>query len=133
VHGDRRLMPALEKHWSVLNIRHDGVHSALTVAKSWKSEKGTPVFKSWVTYEPRMPEPLYFQATYDHPRVNLNHFQSQKALALLQGRDNLWFAGVYAHDIDCHESAIVSAVKIARRLDPGSRNLRQLAPIYPAT
>jgi predicted NAD/FAD-binding protein len=126
VHGDRRLMPASEKHWSVLNIRHDGVHSALTVSKRWKSVKTSPVFKSWVTYEPRLPEPLYFLATYDHARVSPNHFQAQKALAPLQGQNNLWLAGLYTHDIDCHESAIVSAVNIAQRLDPQSPNLKHL-------
>ena len=27
IHGDRRLMPADEEDWSVVNIRHDGQHS----------------------------------------------------------------------------------------------------------
>jgi len=126
VHGDRRLMPASEKHWSVINIRHDGVHSSLTVSKRWKSAKATPVFKSWVTYEPRLPEPLYFTTNYDHPRVSPGHFAAQRALAPLQGRNNLWIAGLYTHDVDCHESAIVSAVKIAQRLAPQSSNLHRL-------
>jgi uncharacterized protein len=125
VHGDKRLMPSNPKHWSVLNIRHDGVHSALTVHKRWKSP-GTPVFKSWITYERRLPEPRYFMADYEHLRVGPQHFRTQKALSTLQGRNNLWLAGLYTHDIDCHESAIVSAVKIAQRLDPQSANLNRL-------
>jgi len=124
IHGDRRLMPASEKNWSVLNVRHDGAHSSLSVWKRWKSR--TPVFKSWVTYEPQPPRPLYFLTTYDHPNINLRYFEAQRSLAALQGRNNLWLAGLYTHDIDSHESAILSAVKVAERLDPQSINLSRL-------
>jgi uncharacterized protein len=127
IHGDSRLMPASRKHWSVFNIRHDGDHSALTIWKKWKSE--TPVFKSWVGDESMALDPLYFTATYDHPIVGPRHFETQKKLAELQGRNNLWLAGLYTHDIDSHESAILSAVNIARRLDPESSSLRQLMAV----
>ena len=62
----------------------------------------------------------------DHPVVGPRHFQTQKTLAALQGRNNLWLAGLYTHDIDSHENAILSAVNIARRIDPESGNLRRL-------
>lgn len=124
IHGDVRLMPANRKHWSVFNIRHDGDHSALTIWKKWKSER--PIFKSWVTHERIAPDPLYHTATYDHPAVRPVHFETQQKLANLQGRNNLWLAGLYTHDIDSHESAILSAVKIAERLNPQSSNLNRL-------
>ncbi len=124
IHGDWRLLPANEKDWSVLNIRSDGSSSSLSVWKKWKSQ--TPVFKSWITYESQLPEPLYFSTTYDHPKINLRYFDAQRSLAELQGRNNLWVAGLYTHDIDSHESAILSAVKVAQRLDPLSANLKQL-------
>jgi predicted NAD/FAD-binding protein len=127
VHGDRRLMPAREAHWSVFNIRHDAEHSALTVWKKWKSK--SPLFKSWVNYEPNLPEPLYGLATYDHPKVTPSYFEAQRAIARMQGEGNLWLAGLYTHDIDSHESAIVSAVKVAQRLAPHSSNLKQLLPV----
>jgi len=124
IHGDTRFMPANRNHWSVFNIRHDGTHSALSVWKEWKSR--TPVFKSWVTFEPRMPQPLYFTETYDHPKVSPHYFEAQRAVAGLQGINNLWLAGLYTHDIDSHEGAVLSAVKIAQRLSPQSSNLKQL-------
>jgi uncharacterized protein len=124
IHGDKRLMPANRKHWSVFNIRHDGDHSALTIWKKWKSEK--PIFKSWATHERIAPDPLYYTATYDHPAVGPGHFEAQRRLANLQGRNNLWLAGLYTHDIDSHESAILSAVKIAEGLNPQSSNLNRL-------
>jgi predicted NAD/FAD-binding protein len=124
IHGDKRLMPASEKHWSVFNIRHDADHSALTIWKKWKSR--TPVFKSWVAHESIVPDPLYFTASYDHPVVGPAYFEAQRRLEALQGRNNLWLAGLYTHDIDSHESAILSAVKIAQRLNPHSSNLNRL-------
>jgi uncharacterized protein len=124
IHGDARLMPGDRRHWSVFNIRHEGKHSALTIWKKWKSR--TPVFKSWIGHERIVPDPLYFTATYDHPIVGPRYFRAQRKLAAFQGRNNLWLAGLYTQDIDSHESAILSAVNIARRVDPLSANLKWL-------
>src|SRR5262249_53765585 len=124
VHGDMRLMPAQQKHWSVVNIRYDGTNSANTVWKHWNGQK--PIFKSWITHEASMPEPLYGLATYFHPKVDFSYFQAQQSLQNALGRDNLWLAGMYMYDIDCHESAIMSAISVARRLEPHSAHLRQL-------
>jgi len=52
--------------------------------------------------------------------------EAQKHLLALQGRDHLWLAGWYMHDIDWHERAVVSAVKIARQLAPDATNLSML-------
>jgi predicted NAD/FAD-binding protein len=121
VHGDRRLMPADRRHWGVINIRHDGRHSQSTIWRAWRSRQ--PVFKSWITYEERLPEPLYSLATYWHPRIDAGYFQTQRELCQFQGRGNLWLAGMYTHDVDCHESAVVSGINVARRLAPGSARL----------
>jgi predicted NAD/FAD-binding protein len=124
VHGDPRLMPADRRYWSVANIRYDGRHSANTVWKGWKSR--APLFRSWVTYEARLPEPLYALARFDHPKVNARYFAAQPRLAAAQGRSQLWLAGVYLRDIDCHESAVLSAIHLARRLAPESDRLKAL-------
>src|SRR5205823_13057923 len=31
IHGDRRWMPANERHWSVVNFRYDGAYGAISV------------------------------------------------------------------------------------------------------
>jgi len=124
VHGDARLMPANRQHWSVVNTRYDGRHSANTIWKGWKSRQ--PIFKSWVTYEARLPEPLYGVATFDHPCVTASYFEAQKELVRRQGQNRVWLAGMYMHDVDCHESAIQSAANVARRLAPNAARLKQL-------
>ena len=124
VHGDRRLMPPDEKHWSVFNIRWRNERSLSTV---WRQQgESVPVFKSWVDPDAPAPEPLYHLTRYEHPLLTIDYFQAQQSLAGLQGRRNLWFAGVYTHDIDSHESAIQSAIHVARQLAPSSRNLARL-------
>jgi predicted NAD/FAD-binding protein len=124
VHEDSRLMPANRDHWSVVNTRCDAAHSQNTVWKRWKSRK--PIFRSWVTYDSALPEPLHLVRTYQHPKVNLNYYRAQRSLIPLQGEHNLWLAGLYMHDIDCHESALMSAVGITQKLAPLSGNLLRL-------
>jgi predicted NAD/FAD-binding protein len=58
--------------------------------------------------------------------VDAAYFGAQKALQPYQGINNLWLAGIYMHDIDCHESAVVSGIKVAQALAPNSPRLRQL-------
>jgi predicted NAD/FAD-binding protein len=124
IHGDRRFMPADRRHWSVFNIRHDGGRSLSTVWKGWAGRAN--IFRSWVTFEPRLPEPLYSLVAYDHPKATPEYFDVQRLIAGRQGRDNLWLAGTYTHDVDSHEGAVSSAVAIARRLNPASPRLRRL-------
>jgi predicted NAD/FAD-binding protein len=124
VHGDQRLMPARKDHWSVVNTRFDGTHSSTTMWKPWKSR--APLFKSWITYADRLPEPLFALATYYHPKVTPGYFKAQAALVPFQGQDHLWLVGMYIQGRDCHESAICSAIKVAEQLAPGSLRLKAL-------
>jgi predicted NAD/FAD-binding protein len=123
IHGDRRLMPRDEAAWSVVNIRADAAHSSLSI---WDPARGLPVFKSWVTYDEVLPEPLYATATYEHGLIDTTYFDAQRRLRPLQGRHGVSLAGLYTSDADSHESAILSAVAVAERLAPGSRRLASL-------
>jgi uncharacterized protein len=124
IHGDQRWMPVREKNWSVVNVRYDGKHASSTVWHPTRSKR--PIFRSWVTYDAELPSSLYALTMYEHAKVNPQYYAAQKRLRALQGRDHLWLAGLYMHDIDCHESAVVSAVKVAQQLAPDSTNLRKL-------
>jgi predicted NAD/FAD-binding protein len=123
VHGDRRLMPRREAEWSVVNARWDGSHSSLSI---WDPARGLPIFKSWVTFDERLPDPLYVTATYEHGKITVDYFDAQRRLKTLQGQHGLWLAGLYTDDADSHESAIRSAVTVTQTLAPGSARLNQL-------
>jgi predicted NAD/FAD-binding protein len=123
IHGDRRLMPDRESAWSVVNARWDGSYSQLSI---WNRELGLPIFKSWVTYDSELPEPLYAVATYEHGKVTPEYFDAQRRLKDLQGTGGVWLAGLYTDDADSHEGAVRSAVAVAKRLSPDSPRLKLL-------
>ena len=90
-------MPPKTRDWSVFNIRWDGRVSLSTV---WRGGGGDQqVFRSWVDGSSTGLDPVYHVATYDHPVVDIEYFHAQERLGELMGRNNLWFAGVYAYDI----------------------------------
>lgn len=129
VHGDPTFMPEDQDDWSVINIKYDGSESSMTVHKPWRSS--IPIFRSWITQDVNkpgftLPQPLYHVVNYYHPRVNRNYFEAQKAVEAIQGNRQLWFAGVYTYDVDSHESAILSAARLAQKLAPNSSRLKQL-------
>lgn len=125
VHGDTRLMPPRRTHWSTVNMRYDGHYCQVSV---WRQQRsGLAVFKSWVTHDAALPDRLYATSTFLHPRVDTTYFALQSKLQRMQGKDDLWLAGVYMVDVDCHESAVLSAVNVVRCLAPQSRRLKQLS------
>ncbi|GMU18998.1 MAG: hypothetical protein AMXMBFR12_01900 [Candidatus Babeliales bacterium] len=131
IHGDTRLLPQNPCDWSAANIAYNNTHSALTISKPWMQK--VPLFRSWITYNvwttaPKIvPEPLYALRTYYHPKVTPTYFETQKKLVQLQGKNKLWIAGFYTHDTDSHNSAVISAINIAKRLAPHSARLLQLS------
>jgi uncharacterized protein len=128
VHGDKRWMPRQPRHWSVINIRAQSPSSAVTVWKPWR---GQELFRSWVTYASALPDPLYGLLTFSHPKPNRQYFEAQAYLETVQGHNHLWLAGMYTQDVDLHESAIRSAVRVAQGLAPDAPRLRQLLDQMP--
>lgn len=125
VHGDQRFMPQNKTDWSVANVTYDGINSTLTVYKQQKTD--IPLFRSWIAQgDPNLPEPLYAIEHFQHQKVTPAFFKAQKELKAVQGLHNLWFAGHHTHDIDSHESALVSAILIAQKLAPQSQRLAAL-------
>jgi predicted NAD/FAD-binding protein len=126
IHGDPRLMPRDRAAWSVVNVRTDGAHSQLSI---WSPARGIPVFKSWVTYDAELPQPLYATVSYRHGLIDTGYFDAQRRLRPLQGAHGVSLAGLYTADADSHESAILSAVAVAERLAPRSARLGVLKPV----
>lgn len=127
VHGDSRFMPENKSDWSVVNINYDGNEALITVHKPWKGSQ--PLFRSWITHKSHklnrdmLPEPLYALEQFYHQKVTPAYFKAQRELTSIQGLHNIWFVGHYTHDIDSHESAVVSALNVAQRLAPESDRL----------
>ena len=124
VHSDERLMPRDRGDWSVVNVRHEGHRAVLT---EWSGmDQRAPVFRSFSAREPVVAEHVHRVEAYKHPIVTPQHYAVQRELAALQGAGGLWAAGLYTRDVDNHESALVSAISVARALAPTSPKLRAL-------
>lgn len=124
VHSDPRLMPRDRGDWSVVNVRHDGRRAFLT---EWAGlDHDAPVFRTFSAREPVEAENVHRIEAFKHPIVTPDHYALQRDLAALQGNGGVWAAGLYTRDVDNHESALTSAMQVARAVSPGSRNLRAL-------
>lgn len=122
VHGDVRFMPQKRHHWSSVNVAFDGRCAAIT---DWaESNRAVDVFRSWVIDPPHAIEPLYAEVKWRHPHPDPRYFRCQRELRPLQGRDGLWFTGMYVEHFDNHEGVVRSAVSVARALAPGSARLK---------
>lgn len=128
VHGDKTWMPKKKKDWSIVNVQYDGKKSLLTIHKP---AYDIPLFRSWIMYPEKhaLPSPLYAVAHFQHAKVNCAYFNSQSILQACQGQGNLWLAGLYMYDIDSHDSALMSAILIAKRLAPSAPRLQPFLKI----
>lgn len=124
IHGDASLLPAKRAHGSVVNGGFDGTHCAITDRAY--ANRDAPLFRSWITHSATKPKPCYAEIAFRHPHPNPDYFRAQQELAPLQGRDKLWFAGMYVTYFDNHEGALLSAMGIAECLAPGTARLKSL-------
>ncbi|HSW73764.1 MAG TPA: FAD-dependent oxidoreductase [Candidatus Limnocylindria bacterium] len=124
LHSDVSVLHPDPKKWSVVNVKYDGSCSRLTV---YKRNLGTlPVFRSWVDPQVFVPKNAYIIEPFYHAKPTSAYFAGQKAVKESQGKQNIWFGGLYTHDLDSHESAIVAALKTGQKLAPQAERVRQL-------
>jgi predicted NAD/FAD-binding protein len=127
IHGDASFMPASRGDWSVINHVFERDHRAMT---EWSGHHlRRPVFRSWVPAG--APEPARVHARKDFPHLVVTRHNAvlQRRLEQSQGRARVWLAGMYTTDVDDHESALLSAVRVASVLAPESPTLRQLSAV----
>jgi predicted NAD/FAD-binding protein len=124
VHGDRSFMPADQRDWSHSNVFVDG---GAVWSSDWPGHaRGAPVIRTWLPKGRPLPRPLYGRRSFHHLLMSPENGALQRRLAAHQGAAGVWLAGMYAVDVDNHESALVSALAPAAALAPGSPNLRRL-------
>lgn len=119
LHSDRALMPKRRMTWAAWNyLRNTDVAENRVAVTYWMNKlQSLPTQQDvFVTLNPtQIPEPHMTQAIfeYDHPVFDQAAMAAQDALAQLQGRHNLWFAGAYT-GYGFHEDGLRSAVNIAK-------------------
>jgi hypothetical protein len=88
---------------------------------------GVPVFRTWMRRAAPSRARCSRARTFRHLLVTRETAaRSSAASPRCRGEHGLWIAGMYAVDVDNHESALTSAVVVARALAPDSSTLRRL-------
>ena len=82
------------------------------------------VFKSWATRRRADPGRILLERRFKHPLITPRADPRPPArLRRLQGRHGLYFSGQYTTGTDLQESAVYSAMQVARALAPASPTL----------
>jgi predicted NAD/FAD-binding protein len=124
VHRDRSLMPARGEDWGSMNLRFDG---ARVWSTEWSGqERNVDVFRTWMQPGDAEPRGLVRRVVFKHLVVDEGSRARQLEIARLQGTDGVYLAGMYTTDIDNHESAVSSAITVAKALTPRSRDLARV-------
>jgi predicted NAD/FAD-binding protein len=124
IHGDPSLLPPDRRDWSHTNLFLDGEMAWMS---DWQGlREGAPVIRTWLPKGRPLPRPLYGRRSFHHLVMSPENAVLQRRIAALQGALGLWVTGMYAVDVDNHESALLSAIVPARALAPEAPNLARL-------
>jgi uncharacterized protein len=123
VHGDPSLMPPDRRDWSHNNLFLDGETAWMS---DWQGLRdGVSVIRTWLPKGRALPRPLYGRRSFHHLMMSPENAVLQRRIAALQGIAGLWVTGMYAVDVDNHESALLSALVPVQALAPRAQNLRR--------
>ena len=103
-------------------------------ASMWMSDVLTQVpqgtaaklYKTWVTHRHK-PGGLLAEARFRHMLPTPDTLKAQVQLSSLQGHGGVWFAGGYLHHYDSQETALRSALGVAKGLGCSSERLQSLS------
>jgi uncharacterized protein len=124
IHGDLALMPPCRKDWAHNNLFFDGQRAWMS---DWQGlRQDAAVFRTWLPEGRALPAPLYARRSFHHLVMTPENGVLQRRIAAFQGTAGLWVTGMYAADVDNHESALLSALVPALALAPHARNLVRL-------
>jgi predicted NAD/FAD-binding protein len=126
VHTDPAYMHHEREHWAAYNA---GVNGSNCEGSAWLGalqDQPVHVFKSWATRRRADPEHILLERRFEHPLITRSTIRAARALRPHQGRHGLYFSGQYTTGMDLQESAVYSAMQVAKALAPGSRTLASL-------
>ncbi|MFC6882223.1 MULTISPECIES: FAD-dependent oxidoreductase [Actinomadura] len=124
LHLDPLYMPPDPAHWASSNLVTDGVSCETS---DWLGPvHGVDVFKSQIVKRDRLPRRLLHRADFQHFLITPATVRARRRLESAQGAGGLYFAGNHTNGVTSQESALLSAVEVARRISPDSARLRSL-------
>jgi predicted NAD/FAD-binding protein len=130
LHTDPIYAPAHPNFWSFLNSRVSGnsCEASMWMAQVLAAPPQTAakLWKSWVTHREQEPAQILHEVQFRHMLPTPATIGAQAALATLQGLGGLWFAGGYTLPYDSQETALLSAINVAWKLQVSSPRVNAL-------
>lgn len=128
IHRDPVYMPRDRADWCTHNAAVDGDTCEASIwLGAFRTNPGTgePVhlFKSWATRRAMQPAAVLAERTFLHPSLSPEALRATHALARWQGVDGLHFAGHFTTITDLQETALSSALAVARTVSPDGARL----------
>lgn len=131
IHRDPTVMPADRRDWCSHNAAVDGDTCEATIwlgAFRTNPATGRPLelFKSWASNRRSEPTDVVAEQTFQHAALTPATLCATHELERWQGYHGLHFAGHFTTVTDLQETALCSAMNVARSLSPTSSSLRLL-------
>jgi predicted NAD/FAD-binding protein len=131
IHRDPVYMPANRRDWCSHNAAVDGntCEASMWLGAFRKNPRtGQPVqlFKSWASNRRVEPADILAEQTFQHAALTPATLRATQELARWQGYRSLYFTGHFMTLTDLQETALYSAMSVARALNPTSRSLQAL-------
>lgn len=130
VHRDPVYMPMSRTDWTAYNAGVDGRECE---GSAWIGALHTPVggrpidlYKSWAQRRKRDPKHIILERRFQHPLIDHRAIAATRALQTHQGHTNLWFSGAHTTGTDLQETALYSALQVAKQIAPTSPHLADL-------
>lgn len=125
IHKDSIYMPGKSKdgeEWgSFLNCQIEGNVCQATMDLSIcvaPPADGQPVglYKSWIEQRSQQPKEIVHDIKFKHFLPSVQSMNATDELAKVQGQGGLWFAGGWSQHFDTQETALLSALQVAKGL-----------------
>ena len=131
IHRDPTYVYADRAYWTAYNA---GVDGRQCEGSAWIGALHDPlpsgatvdVFKSWATRRRTDPRRILLERRFKHPLITPRAIAAARALRRIQGRHGLYFSGAYTTGTDLQETALYSAMEVAREVAPTSPKLASL-------
>ena len=124
LHTDERLMPALKRDWSPLNIiAHPQANAASVtvwmnrIDRSLRHELTANVFQTWNPILEPEKDLIIVDYSFERPVMTSSSAHSLAILAQSQGAGHVWLVGAYSrYSMPLLENGVKSAMEVARAL-----------------
>jgi predicted NAD/FAD-binding protein len=128
IHTDAAYVHRDRANWATYNAGVDGLEcegSAWLGGIHEKLPTGATidVFKSWAQRRGADPTNILLERRFKHPLITADAIAASRALRTFQGKNGLYFSGQYTTGVDAQETALWSAMQVAKALAPASPEL----------